>query len=169
MLQFDLQGKLKTDYTRILGAFGSETAHQYLYRDGKIDSLNTKASVKNVSTKSKYYYNRAGLLDSISCKGFYVDYTDRFTHDNNNRIIRLERVYKKGNPGFDENYHSNGQLEYSKIERIGKSNLLNFFNRNSKFISFEKGRDTLTVNINNKEKIKVYIGKMSIEKAIEMR
>ena len=171
VLQFNQQGELVNDYTRILGTFGSETVLQYLYKDGKIDSLNKKASAKNFSTKSKFHYNATGFLDSITTKGFYVDYTDRFIIDKNNRIKMMERVYKKGYPGYKEHYQydSNSKLKYSKIQKNGEPNLLTFYNGTDELFSFEEGRDTLTVKITKKEVFKVYIGKMTIARAAEMR
>ncbi len=47
---FNKEGFLIQDYTHILGNFASETAHNYVYKNGVLDSINTLTTNQDFSS-----------------------------------------------------------------------------------------------------------------------
>lgn len=93
---FNKDGYLIQKYNRIFGKYASETANNYVYDNGVLDSINTIASASNFSSKQKLHYNQSGGLESITASGTYTNFTDDFSWDDGGRVINIERKYQNG-------------------------------------------------------------------------
>ncbi len=171
VIQFDVQGNITYDYFRVIGKYASETMHKYVYKAGRVDSVNTKASAASFNTDSKYHYNSKGWLDSVTCKGPRVGFTDIYTQDKQGRLIAVKRLHSGAKIGFVENYFydSDGQLEYTVKKDREDPILTSFYKGKDKMLTVEGGSDTLTFYNTDNGDFKAYAGKMTIEKMRAMR
>lgn len=104
---FNPEGKITGEYMQIFGKNGSETYSSYIYKDGKLDSLNVNVSAKNFNRKSKYYYT-GNRLDSAVMSGHYVSHTDIFTYGKDGKIS-MKETFAKGRKRSIELYNYDGQ------------------------------------------------------------
>ncbi len=171
VIQFDAQGNVTHDYFRVIGKNASETMYRYVYKNSKVDSVNSRASAASFNTDSKYHYNNKGLLDSVTVKGPRVGFTDRYTHDKQGRLISVTRFHKKGNVGFTERYYydGNGQLEYTENKDSDYPMLTSFYKGKDKLFTAELGTDTLTFYNTSNGDFRAYAGKMTKAKMQVMR
>lgn len=93
---FNKDGFLIQDYTRILGNFANETAHNNVYKNGVLDSINTVTTNKNFNGTQKLHYDEKGHLIRIVSTGKYTEYTDTFTYYENGMVKTIQRKYKDG-------------------------------------------------------------------------
>lgn len=91
---FNKEGFLIQDYTHILGNFASETAHNYVYKNGVLDSINTLTTNQDFSSTRKLNYNPKGQLVHIISTGKHTEYTDTFTYYENGMVKTIQRRYK---------------------------------------------------------------------------
>lgn len=171
VIQFDAQGNVTDDYFRTMGKYNTETIYKYIYVAGKIDSVNSRASAANFSTDSKYHYNTKGWLDSITCTGKQIRFTDHYTHDKQGRITSVKRLHNNGNVGFVENYiyDITGQLEYTEKKDGYNPLMTSFYKGKNKLFSIELGNDTLTFYNTSNGDFRVYAGEMTKAKMQAMR
>lgn len=93
---FNKDGFIIQDYTRVLGNFASETAHNYVYKNGILDSINTVTTNKNFNSTRKFLYDEKGVLEKIISTGTYSEYTDYFTYEDGGLVKEIKRNYKDG-------------------------------------------------------------------------
>lgn len=91
---FNKDGFIIQDYIEVLGNFASKTAHNYVYKNGKLDSINTVTTNKNFNSIQKLHYNANGQLEKIISTGTYTEYTDNFSYDHNGMVQSIIRKYK---------------------------------------------------------------------------
>lgn len=96
VISFNKDGKLIQKYTRIFGKYASETAHNYVYKNGVLDSVNTLASAKNFNATQKLHYDANGLLQKVTATGVYTNFTDTYTYDHNGMVSSIDRKYQNG-------------------------------------------------------------------------
>lgn len=93
---FNKEGHLIQKYIRIFGAYESETAYNYVYNKGVLDSINTFASANMFNSKQKMNYNTQGKLASILASGAYTNFIDQMSYDKSGKIHSIERKFKNG-------------------------------------------------------------------------
>ncbi len=171
VIQFDAQGNISYDYFRIIGKSASETVNKYVYKDGRVDSVNTKASAASFNTDSKYHYNGKNWLDSVTCKGPRVSFTDIYTQDKQGRLTSVKRLHVGAKVGFIERYYydSNGQLEYTEKKDNDSPMLTSFYKGKDKLFTIELGNDTLTFCNTNNGDFRAYAGQMTKAKMQALR
>lgn len=170
ILQFDSTGKLTLEYSRIYGKFASQTAHHYIYKNGKLDSLNTRASAENFNADSKYHYNKKGRLDSITCTGKYTNYVETFFYDKKGSMTR--KLYKHANgSGWTENYHydQDGSLEYVVKKEGNQPASFTYYIGKDKFASYEEGGNWVTFYYTRNGDVKLQPNDEPEEMVPEMR
>ena len=94
---FNKDGHIIQKYIRIFGKYGSETSDNYVYNNGKVDSINVFASSANFDIKQKLHYNKNGVLDSITASGFYSNFTDYYKYEKSGKVSEIQRKHKNGN------------------------------------------------------------------------
>lgn len=93
---FNKEGFIIQDYIRILGDFANETAYNYVYKNGVLDSINTLTTNKEFNGTQKLHYDEKGHLIKITSKGKHSEYTDFFTYDDGGMIKTIQRKYEDG-------------------------------------------------------------------------
>lgn len=171
VIQFDAQGNITHDYFRVIGEYASETMHKYVYQDGRVDSVNTRASAASFNTDSKYHYNGKGWLDSVTCKGPRVSFTDIYTQDKQGRLTTVKRLHNGAKIGFVERYYYDltAQLEFTEKKDADNPLLTSFYKGKNKLFTVELGNDTLTFYNTNNGDFRAYAGEMTKAKMQAMR
>ncbi|WP_312342432.1 hypothetical protein [Chryseobacterium binzhouense] len=96
VISFNKEGFIIQKYIRIYGKYASETAHNYVYTNGVLDSINTVASSSNFNSKQKLHYGANGVLEKVTASGVYTNFTDTFQYDNNGMVNSIQRTYQNG-------------------------------------------------------------------------
>src|SRR5690606_20994766 len=79
VFSFNKEGNIIQKYIRVFGKYGSETAFNYVYTNGLLDSINTYASAKNFNTQQKFHYDKNGRLTHSTSTGVYANFTDVYS------------------------------------------------------------------------------------------
>ena len=139
VLQFNEDGQLLHDYLEIYGKYASSTLHSYIYKNGRIDSLNTIASADNFSSKSKFYYNEAGQLDSLRSTGVYKNYKETFSYDDHGKLKEMFHQ-NTGEGSYTEYYYydENEEFEYVKNVQTGMPATYTYYINKDEFGFFEE-------------------------------
>ncbi|MFD0990657.1 hypothetical protein ACFQ1R_11155 [Mariniflexile jejuense] len=126
---FNDKGQFIQEYIHILGKFESETAHNYVYSNGKLDSLNTLASAKNFNVKSTFKYNTNGKITTETATGVYSNYTRNYTYNNKGYIETITTDFDNGGHNWTNFYYKNGSLDLvTQIDGKEKAgSLTNYF------------------------------------------
>lgn len=90
---FNKEGFIIQDYIEVLGNFASKTAHNYVYKNGVLDSINTLTTNKNFNSTQKLHYDAKGKLSKIISYGTYTNYAVHFTYDHNGLVQTIQRKY----------------------------------------------------------------------------
>lgn len=90
---FNKEGFIIQDYIEVLGDFASKTVHNYVYKNGVLDSINTVTTNKNFNSTQKLHYDANGKLSKIISNGTYAQHTDHFTYDHNGMVQTIQRKY----------------------------------------------------------------------------
>lgn len=141
---FDDAGQLTQKFIRIYGKYSSETLYNYVYNNGKLDSLNTRASASSFNSQQKMYYNEKGQLVKIVATGKYVDYEDTFTYDQKGLVSVIERKYKSGitkTTRFDRKKNMVVEKETSKSGKVTEQFFV--YDGDALFAWFEKGESSV--------------------------
>ena len=117
---FNKDGHIIQKYTRIYGKFASETAKNYVYKNGVLDSINTKASAENFNSSQKMHYDTKGNLIKITSVGKYSEFTDSFTYDDGGLIQTMTRRNATGSKTFLEFVHKNNYIKETTTEKSGR-------------------------------------------------
>lgn len=118
---FNNEGQLTNKYIRIFGKFASETVHKYVYKQGVLDSINTLASARSFNATQKLHYNKDGLLQKITAKGAYTNFTDTYTYESSGMVAAIERKYQNGG-GLQARFdHQKNVVTEKEIAVNGKS------------------------------------------------
>ncbi|WP_346236857.1 hypothetical protein ABDK00_013560 [Niabella insulamsoli] len=96
VISFNKHGHLIQHYIRIFGQYGSETAHNYVYTNGVLDSINTLATAANFNSRQKLHYNSDGQLTHITATGKFSNFTDTYKYDQTGMVASIERTHKSG-------------------------------------------------------------------------
>lgn len=96
VISFNKEGKLIQKYIRIFGKYASETAHNYVYKNGVLDSINTQASAKSFNATQKLHYDANGLLQKVTASGVYTNFMDTYTYNPNGMVSSIDRKYQNG-------------------------------------------------------------------------
>lgn len=94
---FNKEGHLVQKYFRIFGKYGSETAENYVYVNGRLDSINKIVSASKFNVKQKLHYSKNGILDSVTASGFYSSFTDHYSYEKSGKVNTIERKHNNGN------------------------------------------------------------------------
>lgn len=117
---FNKEGHIIQKYTRIYGKFASESAKNYFYKNGVLDSTTTKASAENFNSSQKMHYDAKGNLIKITSTGKYATYTDTFTYDDDGLIQTMTRRNATGSKTFLEFVHKNNYIKETTTEKSGR-------------------------------------------------
>ena len=117
---FNKDGHIIQKYTRIYGKFASETAKNYVYKNGVLDSINTKASAENFNSSQKMHYDAKGNLIKITSNGKYSEFTDAFTYDDGGLIQTMTRRNATGTKVFLEFIHKYNYIKETTTEKSGR-------------------------------------------------
>lgn len=93
---FNKDGNVTQEYIRVLGAYGSETAYNYVYKNGVLDSINSLASQSKFNSYQKLFYDTRGKLNKIVSTGTFAVYVDTFMYDNAGKLSVIKRKHKIG-------------------------------------------------------------------------
>ncbi len=96
VISFNKEGFIIQKYMRIYGKYASETAHNYVYKNGVLDSINTVSSASNFNSKQKLHYNANGVLEKVTASGVYTNFTDTYQYHNSGMVRSIQRTYKNG-------------------------------------------------------------------------
>lgn len=91
---FNKEGFIIQDYMRVLGDFASETANNYVYKNGVLDSINTLNTNKDFNGTQKMHYDEKGRLIKITSTGKYTEYTNFFTYDDGGMVKTIQQKYE---------------------------------------------------------------------------
>ena len=117
---FNKEGHIIQKYTRIYGKFTSETAKNYVYKNGVLDSINTIASAENFNSSQKMHYDAKGNLVKITATGKYSDYTDIFTYDDAKTVQTITRNHAIGTKTVIEFVRNQNYVKETLIEKTGR-------------------------------------------------
>ncbi|UUV21765.1 hypothetical protein [Paenimyroides aestuarii] len=96
VISFNKEGFIIQKYMRIYGKYASETAHNYVYTNGVLDSINTVASSSNFNSKQKLHYGANGVLEKVTASGVYTNFTDTYQYGPNGMVRSIQRTYQNG-------------------------------------------------------------------------
>ncbi|MFV0605725.1 MAG: hypothetical protein ACK5NK_07790 [Niabella sp.] len=141
IVSFNKEGYIIQEYSRILGKFGSETAHNYVYTNGALDSINTVASAKNFNTTQKFHYNEKGVLQKIVSTGVYANYTESYTYDDNGMVLSIVRKHQKGGGNHVTYDHRKNIVTEIQINTKGDSTIQLYVYDGDDLVAFFKKED----------------------------
>ena len=126
---FDTNNQLVQDYFQILGKFSSQTAHNYVYQNNQLDSLNTVASAANFSRKTFFEYNKQGQIIAEKANGHYVDYSRIFTYDKKGNLLSIVTAHQKGGRNWTDFKYKNNTIDFvTQIDgRTKEGTAINYF------------------------------------------
>lgn len=146
---FNSDGNIATKYFKILGKYASETKTDYIYKNGLLDSVKTRASSPNFNRDIIFHYNPKNQIVKSHASGVYINYTDFYSYKNN-LIEEINRTYLNNNDRIKTNYfYDKGELSY--IQQLqGENNSFNdssyfYFHKNQLFASFNNTKNTITL------------------------
>ncbi|MFC5283684.1 hypothetical protein [Pedobacter alpinus] len=150
---FNDKGNITQKYIKILGKYASQTYTYYIYKNGLLDSIKTRASAKNFNNDVHFEYNKEGKIVKSHGIGYYTNYTDFFAYQNN-KLVNSLRTYPNSNNKIECNYHyKHNILNYVEEINISKSNKKTTIDTTTYYYSKEK----LFASYNSKgEKITFY-------------
>ncbi|MGJ8684965.1 MAG: hypothetical protein ACSHWW_10100 [Nonlabens sp.] len=111
-LVFNDHQMLETRYIRIVGEYGSETAHNFTYDGKKLDSLNTTASSAAFNTAVNYINNEKGQLTKSIATGKYANHETTYTYLRDGNISRIHYKHKNGLQTMTDYFYKDGDLKY---------------------------------------------------------
>lgn len=117
---FNKEGHLTQKYIRIFGKYGSETAYNYVYNKGILDSINTVATASNFNSRQKLHYNNNGQIKTITATGKHTNFTDTYTYDNSGMVAAIVRQYKSGGIKKTTFNHTNNYVYEQETDVKGK-------------------------------------------------
>ncbi|AJR04755.1 hypothetical protein [Siansivirga zeaxanthinifaciens] len=126
---FNEQGQFIQEYLHILGKFESETAHNYIYNNGRLDSLNTLATAKNFNVKTSFEYNSNGKVAKETASGVYSKYTRHFKYNKKGDIESITTDFDNGGHNWTTFTYKNGKLDLvTQIDgQVKEGSLTNYF------------------------------------------
>ena len=132
---FNENNQLIQEYMRIMGEFASETAHNYVYDGQLLDSLNTIASASNFNVKSSFEPDENGRISTETAKGFYVDYTRKYTYNEDGTVKTITTDHARGTHNWTQFSYMNGEQDLV-IQIDGR----NFEEDTKNYFLYNKGR-----------------------------
>ena len=108
---FNDNGQFIQEYIHILGKFESETAHNYVYNNGKLDSLNTLATAKNFNVKTIFEYDNNERITKETATGVYSNYTRHFKYNKKGDIETITTDFNHGGHNETTFYYKNETLD----------------------------------------------------------
>lgn len=140
---FNKEGFIIQKYFKIFGKYASETATNYEYNNGLLDSINTYASSVNFNNKQKLHYNTNQKLTKIVANGKFSNFTDTYTYKNG-LVNSIERSYSNG--GRMTTYFNHNK-NYSRIKETSVNGKITesytVYDGTEKFASFYLGREPI--------------------------
>ncbi len=127
VISFNKEGFIIQQYIQIMGKYASQTAHNYVYKNGVLDSINTIASNANFNTKQKLHYDEKGNLAKITAIGKYAEYTDTFTYNAGEMVQTIERKHKAGTANKVQFNHQKNYVHVMETATSGKVTESYFF------------------------------------------
>ena len=149
VISFNTEGHLIQKYTRIFGKYASETAHNYVYKNGKLDSINTLATAKNFNATQKLHYNANGFLQKVTATGVYTNFTDTYQYDNNGMVTAIQRTYQNGSKKqalFDHRKNTVTEIETSAKGTLTETVFV--YDGDELLASFVKGKAVVNLHDN---------------------
>lgn len=150
VISFNDADQLVQEYTRILGKFGSETVHNYVYDGKKLDSVNTYASASNFNIKSSFQTDKNGRINTETAKGFYVDYTKSYQYNKDGTVKTITTKHATGNNNWTQFVYKNGKLDMvTQVDgKVYKGSPVNYFiyNNGSLFAKWNDLDNDLTLS-----------------------
>ena len=116
VISFNKEGKIIQKYISIFGKYPSQTAYNYIYKNGLLDSINTVSSAKNFNSLQKLHYDAKGKLQKIIATGVYTNFIETYTYDQAGMVASIERKHKNGstvNTRFDHKTNVVVEKNYS--------------------------------------------------------
>lgn len=110
VISFNEANQLIQEYTRILGKFASETAHNYVYNGKNLDSINILASASNFNIKGAVKTDAKGRVISETAKGFYADYTRNYEYNSDETVKAITTNHASGSRSWTKFTYQNGEL-----------------------------------------------------------
>lgn len=110
VISFNEHDQLIQEYMRIFGKFASETAHNYVYTNKILDSINTLTTAANFNVKSDISTDENGRVISQKAKGFYTDYTRNYEYNKDNTVKAITTNHASGNNNWTKFTYENGAL-----------------------------------------------------------
>lgn len=132
-------------YIRIYGKYGSETAHNYVYANGVLDSIDTLASAQNFSRQEKMHYDENGKLAKVTATGAYVNYAETYAYDDSGAVASITRQRQNGTAlqaQFNRAKNYVSQKETAADGKVTESVFV--YDGDQLFASFVAGQPTVT-------------------------
>lgn len=120
VISFNKEGHLIQKYVRIFGQYASETAYNYVYTNGILDSINTLASAQNFNSQQKLHYDNNGQLTHITATGKFTNYTDTYSYENSGMVATIERKYQTGGSKTTRFNHKSNYVHEKETAVNGK-------------------------------------------------
>lgn len=165
-------GHIVQKYIRIFGDFASETAHNYVYNKGLLDSINTIASAKNFNRQQKLLYNDNNQLTQIKATGKFADYTDKYSYDSSGKLASIQRKWTNGGSRM---FTYNQDKQYVHEKEIGENGKIyeeyKIYDNNQLFASFSLHQRQVVVfyNAYHRADIEVEVNENALNYALKMR
>jgi hypothetical protein len=142
---FNKEGNITQKFTRILGKYGSETAKNYSYTNGILDSINTYASAKNFNSIYKLFYNDNMKLIKGVATGVYTNYTDTYNYDESGLISSVVRMHENGSKQKSRFIKKYNFVEDRHTSKDGKEETTAYiYDENELYASFIVGSQKIT-------------------------
>ena len=94
---YNENGLLTQDYSRLYGKYGSETLDSYCYTGTRLDSMTTQVSAKNFNSTSIFSHDAQGRIIKEVSKGVYATFQRDYNYDDQGRISQILMKHKSGN------------------------------------------------------------------------
>lgn len=122
VISFNKEGFIIQEYKQALGKTPNETARNYVYKNGVLDSINTLNTDPNYNTWQKLHYDEKGNLIKITVTGKYSKYTDTFTYYENGMVKTILRNnHASGTKTVAEFVHNRNYVKETVIEKSGRT------------------------------------------------
>lgn len=122
VISFNEEGFIIQEYKQALGKTPNETARNYVYKNGVLDSINTLNTDPNYNTWQKLHYDEKGNLIKITITGKYSNFTDTFTYYESGMVKTIFRNnHASGTKTVVEFAHNRNYVKETVTEKTGKT------------------------------------------------